>query len=143
MVEEIIADDPSLFIVGVGLKGNQGNQRLSIWLDGDNGVTIEQCSRVSRMLSSQLEEEELIRSKYTLEVSSAGLDIPLQLVRQYDKNVGRNLKVTLKDGAKVQGQLKARDGETILLEEKVKGQSLKHQLKLEEIDKSMVLVSFK
>ncbi|MFT6882250.1 MAG: ribosome maturation factor RimP, partial [Marinoscillum sp.] len=58
MVSEIIADDADLFLVKVVLKGNVGNQKLIILLDGDSGVNIDQCSKVSRKLAAMLEEKE-------------------------------------------------------------------------------------
>lgn len=143
MVEEIIANDPSLFLVEVKLKGNPGNQRLIILLDGDNGITIDQCSEVSRSLSARLEELELIDGKYHLEVSSAGVDFPLQSVRQYQKNVGRSLKVALKDGSNLEGELLEARNELIVLEEKKNKTQIRHSIKMEEIDKSIVIVSFK
>ena len=143
IVEEIISEDASLFIVKVILKGNQGNQKLIVLLDGDDGITIDMCSKVSRGLSTVLEEKDLIDGKYFLEVSSAGLDFPLQFVRQYQKNIGRSLKVDLEDGTSVSGELKEVSEEKVVLEEKVKKEVLTHEVEFSDIKKSMVLVSFK
>ena len=143
MVEGIIAGDPSLFLVNVILKGNSGNQKLIVLLDGDEGITIDQCSQVSRELSGLLEETDLIDGKYFLEVSSAGLDFPLQSIRQYYKNVGRSLKIDLADGSQVSGELKTVEDDKIVLEEKVKKEVITHEINLSDIKKSMVLVSFK
>lgn len=98
---------------------------------------------MSRSLAAQLEEKDLIADKYHLEVSSAGVDFPLQFVRQYQKNVGRSLSVTLKDGSKLEGELKEVQNELIMLDEKKKKETVRHTIKLEEIDKSIVIVSFK
>lgn len=135
MLEKTLSEEPSLFIVGLKLKGNPGNQRLTIWLDGDQGVTIDQCGWVSRQLSAWLEEKDIIEGKYHLEVSSAGVDFPLQLRRQYVKNTGRSLKVTLRDGSSLHGELKAVKDDLIVLDE--------HQIRLNDIEKSIVVVSFK
>lgn len=135
MVDDILLKEPSLFVVGLRLRGSTGNQRLTIWLDGDQGVTIEQCSMVSRLLASQVEEKDLIEGKYHLEVSSAGVDFPLQLRRQYLKNIGRRLKVTLQDGTSLEGELKEVKDDVIVLD--------KYEINLERIEKSIVLVSFK
>jgi len=143
MVNGIISSDTELFLVKVILKGNSGNQKLIVLLDGDNGVTIDQCSTVSRELSGMLEEQDLISGKYFLEVSSAGLDFPLQSVRQYRKNIGRSLKVFLLDGKDISGELKEVTEDNIVLEEKKKKESIQHDIKFNEINKSMVLVSFK
>lgn len=143
IVQGIISSDPALFIVKVILKGTVGNQRLIVLLDGDQGVTIDQCGSVSRKLAEVIEERGLIEDKYFLEVSSAGVDFPLQYVRQYKKNIGRSLKVDLKDGTTVSGELQEVNDEMIVLVEKVKKETKSHQVKFNEINKSMVLVSFK
>ena len=142
-VEGFIAEDPSLFIVDVKLKGNFGNQRLVIALDGDNGVSIETCVSVSRRLSAFLEENDLIDGKYHLEVTSAGVDYPLQTLRQYTKNVGRSLRVKMKDGSKMEGELKEAEKSkiSILIKEKKKEEVV--EISLEDIDSTKVLVSFK
>lgn len=143
MVSEIIADDADLFLVKVVLKGNVGNQKLIILLDGDSGVNIDQCSKVSRKLAAILEEKEFFSDKYFLEVSSAGLDFPLQLNRQYEKNIGRSLKVDLKNGDSIKGELKEVSAEMIKIEEVVKKVTTLRDVHFNEINKSMVLVSFK
>ncbi len=143
LVEGIIESDPSLFIVKVILKGNSGNQKLVVLLDGDDGITIDQCSQVSRKLSGILEELDLIDSKYFLEVSSAGLDFPLQSIRQYRKNIGRSLRVEVTNGEPVSGELKTVEEDKMLLEEQVKKEVVTHEINFSDIKKTMVLVSFK
>ena len=143
MVEQAIEDDKALFLVGVKLKGNPGNQRLLIWLDGDAGVTIDQCVKVNRKLSEVLDEENLIEGKYQLEVSSAGIDHPLQFLRQYKKNVGRSLKVQLKDGSEVKGKLVSVDKKAMVLLKTGKKSEEEVTIDFDLIEQSKVLVSFK
>lgn len=126
-------------MVDVTLKGHAGNQRLTVTLDGDKGVQIDQCVEVSRKLGSQLEEMNLIDGKYTLEVTSAGLGEPLKMVRQYQKNIGRNLEVRLIEGGDISGKLVEVNEDGIVLEAKDE----KRELNFKEIDKSTVAVSFK
>ncbi len=143
MVERFITDAPDLFIVKVILKGNPGSQKLIILLDGDQGVTIDQCSKVSRAVSAELEENDLIDGKYFLEVSSAGLDFPLQSLRQYKKNVGRSLKVTTFEGEEIEGKLKEVIDNRITLEVSSKKTTELKEIEIDKLSKSMVLVSFK
>lgn len=143
MVTEIISDSEDLFLVKVILKGNTGTQKLIVLLDGDRGVTIDQCIMVSRALSAQLEDLDPIDDKYMLEVSSAGIDFPLQSLRQYQKNVGRTLKVTLNEGGDISGTLLEVKDDTIVLQEQKKKETVEHSINLNDISKSMVLVSFK
>ncbi|MFY0605729.1 MAG: ribosome maturation factor RimP [Cyclobacteriaceae bacterium] len=142
-VSEIISESEELFIVKVILKGHVGNQKLIVLLDGDNGVTIEQCSKVSRSLADILEEKDIFSEKYMLEVSSAGLDFPLQNLRQYKKNIGRNLKIDLVDGSSIKGELIEVREEHVVLKETLKKETKEHKINIKEINKSMVLVSFK
>ena len=80
-----------------------------------------------------------MQGKYTLEVSSPGLDFPLLLHRQYVKNIGRTLEVETNEGEKLEGTLLKVNEETIELNFKNESQSLK----FEEIKQSKVKVSFK
>ncbi|MEO9482697.1 MAG: ribosome maturation factor RimP [Ekhidna sp.] len=139
LAEKFIKGYDDLFLVDVKLKGNSGNQKALIFVDGDNGVSIDQCSQISRQLGAEIEEEDFMPGKYTLEVSSPGLDFPIILHRQYVKNVGRSLEVETNDGVKVEGELVVVNNEAIEL--KQKGES--KLLKFEEIKQSKVKVSFK
>ncbi|VTQ02080.1 ribosome assembly cofactor RimP [Sphingobacterium daejeonense] len=145
LVEEKIADRPDLFIVSVRLLNNGV---LEILLDGDNGIAIEDCVQVSRHVGYHLEEENVIDRAYRLEVSSPGIDSPLLLNRQYEKNVGRDVKVKLLDGAKKEGQLLSVTDSAISIEEKVKEKGKKAvlvqtEIPLDQIKETKVLISFK
>ncbi len=69
---------------------------LRVYIDAPEGVTIDDCERVSQQLSGVLEVEEPIRSDYTLEVSSPGLDRVLFKAEQYASFIGAELDVRLK-----------------------------------------------
>jgi len=145
LVEEKIADRPDLFIVSVRFLNNGV---LEILLDGDNGIAIEDCVQVSRHVGYHLEEENVIDRAYRLEVSSPGIDSPLLLNRQYEKNVGRNVKVKLLDGTKKEGQLLSVTESAISIEEKVKEKGKKAvlvqtEIPLDQIKETKVLISFK
>lgn len=115
LIEEKIAGT-DLFIVDVKLHGN----RLQVFIDGDQGVSIDACAGISRHLGHAIEEENLIAHAYTLEVSSPGLDMPLKLNRQFVKNIGRMLAVKMQDGTRREGKLLQVTDEGITLEEKRK-----------------------
>lgn len=78
------------------------DNRISVAIDGDNGVTIDDCIELSRHIEKNLNRDE---EDFELNVASAGLDNPLKLHRQYVKNVGRFLSVTTTDGEKTTGKL--------------------------------------
>ncbi|WP_051360181.1 ribosome maturation factor RimP [Adhaeribacter aquaticus] len=137
-----------LFIVGVHVSDSAVKQKVTIILDGDNGVSIDQCAIVSRRLSKRIAEAYGEEIPYTLEVTSPGADQPLLYPRQYKRHVGRRLKVTLKDGSEKTGKLEevTSAGLTLLEETKEKGKKITitpAQLAFEEIDKSHIVISFK
>jgi len=136
---EAISDDDSLFLVDVVIKGNSGNQKVLVFIDGDHGISIDNCGKVGRAIGSHLEENDSIDGKYTLEVSSPGLDFPLKLTRQYQKNVGRQLEVIKLDGSKEEGALDSVNEEEIIL--KVANEN--KPIGFKEIKQSKVKVSFK
>jgi ribosome maturation factor RimP len=128
----------------VDVKGSiGGKQKVSIYLDGDQGVSIEKCSKVSRQLAAKLEEEEFFDNPYTLEVSSYGVGKPLLLQRQYSNNIGRTLQVHLSNEEKVlEGKLVQVDESVITLEKTEKKKVVKTEIEKENISKSLVMVSF-
>lgn len=137
------------FLVEVVISGTRVQKKVVVILDGDHGITIEDCVALSRALSERLDEEDLISENYSLEVTTPGVDSPLKLKRQYKKNEGRGFKITLKDKSQIKGKLVASGEETISLEyeEKV-GKGKKKELKTMEIpfnliDKALVQISFK
>ena len=81
-------------------------------IDGDNGVTIDDCIELSRTVESQLDRDV---EDFALDVSSAGADQPLKLTRQFIKNIGRDLEAVTFDGEKVEGELVAADEASITL----------------------------
>src|SRR5476651_123796 len=117
LVEEKIADKPNLFLVDVKMHSNG---KLMILVDGDNGIGIDDCVAISRHVGFHLEEDNVIDTAYNLEVSSPGLDAPLTLMRQYVKNIGRNLAIKMADGAKREGKLSGITEDAVIIEEKVK-----------------------
>ncbi len=102
----------------VELKIASGNQ-IFLELDKEVGsIAIEDCMSVSRNIEHNLDREV---EDFSLEVSSAGLDQPLRAIKQFKKNIGREVKVvTNQNGQKFQGILKAADEEQISVEVKEK-----------------------
>ena len=95
----------------VNLKITPDN-RIYVDIDGDNGVTIDDCIELSRAIESQLDRDV---EDFALDVSSAGADSPLKLTRQYVKNIGRDVEAVTFDGEKLEGTLTAADEESITL----------------------------
>lgn len=113
--------DESHFLVEVLFNEKGGRARLTVLLDGDKGITIDQCASISRRLAAWLEEKDLIKTAYVLEVSSPGIGQPLKMLRQYRANIGRMLKVETADGATHRGKLdKVSETDIVLLPQTVK-----------------------
>ncbi|WP_448518474.1 ribosome maturation factor RimP [Rhodoflexus sp.] len=103
-VESLLEEGYFLVEVIFNDKGG-GRPRLTVLLDGDKGINIDQCASVSRRLAAWLEEQDLIKTAYLLEVSSPGIGQPLKLLRQYYANIGRTLKVETVAGITHKGRL--------------------------------------
>ena len=80
-------------VVAVELAGSGGSTVLRVYIDGPDGVTIDDCARVSHQLSAILDVEDPVPDRYTLEVSSPGLDRPLSKRRHFEQVVGSEVKV--------------------------------------------------
>ena len=142
LVEQCLESD-ALFLVDVEIKGNPGNQKIQVFIDGDVMVGIDEYSRVSRKLSGLLEEKELFDGKYTVEVSSPGVSRPLKLLRQYPKHIGRELNVITKAKQKYEGELQEVDDNSITLME-VSNKKTKKLIGLpfEDIESAKVQIRF-
>jgi len=92
---------------------------VRVFLDADDGITIEKCTAVNKALYKYIEESGLFAGgNFSLEVSSPGVDAPLKLHRQYIKNTGRKVEVVLHDGNTIQGTLSNVGDDAITIEEK-------------------------
>ena len=127
------------------------NNKLDVFIDSDSGVTFEKCQKISRYLESILDEKGWLGASYVLEVSSPGIGRPLRLWRQYRKNAGRQVEVTLSDGARKEGTLTGVEEDHIVLQEtlvekegkkKVNKQVLT-AIPFDQIKKTIVKISFK
>jgi len=106
------------YIVDCQVVGRQGGRiKVTILLDSDAGITIEECAIISRKLGAQLDELNFFgESAFTLEVSSPGVDFPLTFTRQYVRNIGRTIVVTLIDGGLRKGKLESVADDHIVLD---------------------------
>jgi len=117
IVEDVIANT-TLFVVDVVVRGQKGSRVIEVYLDSDDSLDIDRLASVSREVGFLLDLGEVIQGKYHLNVSSPGLDRPLQMPRQYLKNIGRKLTVRFREGDQVlslDGELKNASDEAIEL----------------------------
>ncbi len=144
-IAEEILQESHLFLLDVTIR--KGN-RILVTIDGDHGVTIDDCARLSRSIESRLNRDE---DDFELQVSTAGADSPLKLKRQYPKHCGRTLELTLDDGRKLRAVLVSVSEEGLyMLPEKGKTAGKKPaetaeegiRIAWENIGQSVVIVSF-
>ena len=143
-VEALISAEPDLFLVEVRIKPTNN---VKVFIDGDQGVSIEKLVQYNRRLYKDLEENNLFPGgDFSLEVSSPGLDEPLKLYRQYQKNQGRFVEVTDKEGLKKEGKLIQADETAVVLEEtKGKGKKtviVQHTIPFDQIKTTKIQVIF-
>lgn len=138
---------PGVEAVGCELWGveffAQGRKSLlRVYIDKPDGIAVEDCEQVSRQVSSILDVEDPIRSEYTLEVSSPGMDRPLFAVKHYQQSVGEHVAVRLRvafDGRrKFTGLLKGIENEEVVLEVDNEEYILPYEL----IDKANIVPRF-
>ena len=86
LVEQLL-EKPSVFLIDLNISDSY---KITVTLDGDNGVVLQDCIDISRAIENNLDREE---QDFSLEVASAGVSSPLKNLRQYKKNVGRSLRV--------------------------------------------------
>ena len=115
-IEKLIGPllNEDIFLVSIKIKPTNN---FKIYVDADSGLGIEKCIKINRALYKIMEEMGMYPDgDFSLEVSSPGLDEPLKLLRQYKKNVGREVEVITIDELKTEGKLTAVTEEKITVE---------------------------
>lgn len=143
---EMALPDEHHFLVDVMIRGSKGMQKVQVFVDGDNGINIETCSGISRILSKELDNLDLIDGKYTLEVSSPGVDYPLNTIRQFRKNIGRYLEIKKKDNERIRAKLTGvnDNGILLLIDDNKEKESERNKIHIgfNEIEFAKVIVMF-
>lgn len=84
-------------VVEIDLKNIQSRKMIRIFLDSENGITIDQCKGFSRKIGDKFEQDNTIEGEYVLEVSSPGVERPIKEDWQFRKNIGREILVNFTD----------------------------------------------
>lgn len=112
----------SIFLVDLKISSDS---KINVTIDGDEGVTIDDCIRISRAIESSLNREE---ADFELNVFSAGVGQPLKLTRQYVKNIGRAIHVLKTNMEEVEGKLLSANDQQIEIEPVVKKKKAKQEV---------------
>lgn len=108
LVEEALALNESLFLIDLSISANN---KIQVTVDGDHGVPLSECIRISRNVEHNLDREE---EDFSLEVSTPDISHPLTNKRQYIKNIDRILKVKTAE-QEIEGTLIEADNDKIVL----------------------------
>lgn len=92
LLKEALAKDESLFLIDFSISSDN---TIKVVIDGDKGVSLQDCMKVSRAIEHSLDRDE---EDFSLEVTSSGAASPIHIPRQYKKNIGRKLKVRTQEG---------------------------------------------
>lgn len=146
LLDRFLEERQDLFLVEMKVSTSHD---ITIIIDGDNGVSIQDCLDVSRAIEFNMDREEV---DFSLQVMSAGLSEPLVSPRQYKKNIGRELEITMINSEKIKGVLQNVDEEKISLllkyrkpkeigKGKVDVEEIKEIL-YDEIQKALIVIKF-
>ncbi|GAB4023769.1 ribosome maturation factor RimP [Spirosoma koreense] len=117
LLQPYLAGD-RIYVVDIQVAGRRGGHlKVTVLLDSDTGITIDECAEISRKLGVQMDESNFFgEAPFTLEVSSPGVDYPLTFPRQYIRNIGRQLVVTLTDDKTRRGRLESVTDDHIVMD---------------------------
>lgn len=108
IVNEAIEDTDSFL---VEIKATNDN-KIFVYIDGFEGMPIDECVRVSRFIESKLDRDQ---EDFELQVSSPGLDQPFKVIEQYEKHKEEEVRVILKDGTTFEGKItEVKENEIVL-----------------------------
>lgn len=100
LLNEALLVREDLFLINLSISSSNA---ICVILDGDNGVSLNDCIEISRAIEHNLDREVV---DFSLEVTSAGVSEPLKIDRQFTKNIGRKLSVKVQGGGKpIEGTL--------------------------------------
>jgi ribosome maturation factor RimP len=109
LLQEALDQNPNLFLIDFTMGSDNS---IRVILDGDKGVTLQDCVSVSRAIEHQLDRDEY---DFSLEVASVGVGSPLQNERQYQKNIGRKIHVEFSDRPSMEGLLSEADAHSFTM----------------------------
>ncbi len=147
-IEGVLAEiitDPTWYVVDIKMSLSKIRNKITILLDTDQGISIDQCGEVSRKIDKRLDE--LIEDAYVLEVSSPGIETPLTQPRQYLKNIGKAIKIIDLEGNELKGTINESSDKAVIIlpEKKKKDKTIPEPISIsfDKIKAANIQVSFK
>jgi len=144
LVGQILSESEDVFLVSVRIKPTNN---IKVFLDADSGLSIDKCVKVNRQMYRTIEEHAWYPDgNFSLEVSSAGIEEPLKMLRQYKKNIGRNVEVILNDDSVLEGKLLEANENLVQLEfiegKNKKAVTVVKDIPFDQIKQTTVLIAF-
>lgn len=146
LINEFLLTRPDLFLVDLKISASSD---ITVILDGDQGVTLQDCLDASRAIEFNMDREV---HDFSLQVMSSGLSEPLEFPRQFRKNIGRTLDLLMVDDSKIEGELVSVDEEKIVVKLEYRRPKLigkgkedvveEREILYSEIKKALVVIKF-
>ena len=140
-ISEEIAQKLGFFLIEVVFRGDQRKRIIEVFVDGEKNVSADDLADISREISKIIEEQDLIKEPYRLDVSTPGVDRPLKYLKQFPKHINRNFDLTFKtvDGERnIKAKLLGIEGEELIFNYDKKDLIIEFK----NITKAKVLISF-
>ena len=141
-----ICDATGTYLVDTEYEEDDGMWYLRIFIDTEDGLTMEECVAVTEIISALLDEEDFISQEYTLEVSSPGAERPLTNAGAIAKAVGYHVNVTVKEAideiSEFQGDLISFESNILILECLFKTKKKKIEIDYRDVERARLAVRF-
>lgn len=141
LCETVVLEKEFMFIDFV-FRGHKNLQIIELYIDSENGVSVEDCAEVSREIRSRIETENLLEGNYRLDVSSPGVERPLKFLEQYKKHINRNFDLRFVDQEgnekSIKGKLLKIESDNLLFAAK----NEEYLINFNKIIKALVNISF-
>lgn len=98
LVPVLESDEDEIELVDLVVKGGAGNPTIKVFVDVPGGITLKKCEQLSRELLDILDTADIVPGNYRLEVSSPGVDRPLKEASDFQRNIGRQVRVVFREG---------------------------------------------
>jgi ribosome maturation factor RimP len=138
-IAQQVAEGNNLFLIDFIVRGSESSRVIEVFVDGEKNVSADECAVVSKEITKQIDEKELLKS-YRLDVSSPGVDRPLIYLKQYQKHLNRLFEVEFKasdTSSTFKGRLVSIEDEVLSFKS-----DKEIKLKFSDIINAKVLVSF-
>ena len=129
-------EEDDTFVLNVNVNNSSKNAKIQIMIDNRNGVSLDECVRVSRLTENIVKLNDDINKDFSLEVTSPGINRPLFTLQDYKDNIGSSVKISLKkmqnNTRNILGKLENVTDLSII----VRSKNSKHQIQLDNIKKA-------